>query len=258
MKKIFSLILCFTLVLSFGFSKETEENYYYNEAVMTKTMKAKKYNVKKAVKTLMEALPSETTYLTVNIEEESELDELASWMKSKHKRVCLHLNLSENINNIKGNTFSSCKSLKFLIIDGPLYTIDEKAFASCSNLENIVLPNTVSHISDTAFLNCLKLNGLLLANDNVKLFSDTQFYINYITLDQALSFIKNTKDEKLDLSIYLEDDLDIFKLLNELEYCSVDTKISFDFLLDKKVKTFDKNDFSSFTNVSIKNVKEIE
>ncbi|MBR4792990.1 MAG: leucine-rich repeat protein [Bacteroidaceae bacterium] len=65
-------------------------------------------------------------------------------------------NVSDN--HFGSEVFSSCNSLKKIVLPSSLYSIEYNAFYGCTNLEEVVLPEGLNYIGSSAFSECRKLS----------------------------------------------------------------------------------------------------
>ena len=65
-------------------------------------------------------------------------------------------NVSDNY--FGSEVFSSCNSLKKIVLPSSLYSIEYNAFYGCTNLEEVVLPEGLNYIGSSAFSECRKLS----------------------------------------------------------------------------------------------------
>lgn len=86
------------------------------------------------------------------------------------------------------NTFRCCFSLKTVILNEGLISIDECAFTDCTSLKEISIPSTVKYIGNCAFRYCPKLRKVEFKSkelkiDNEAFIENDEMLINFVYLN---------------------------------------------------------------------------
>ena len=68
------------------------------------------------------------------------------------------------VTSIGGEAFSSCLSLKKIIIPNTVVVVDSKAFEYCKNLKTITIPGSIKGIKEDTFYNCISLEEIIIEN----------------------------------------------------------------------------------------------
>ena len=247
------LAISFTSCLSTtSVNKGNPNDTKYNPTDRKTVQQASKTTSSSVKSKIVGATKGSTISLSVTINSNEDYELLKDALLSRDDiKVGLHLLLGENIHTIPRKAFENCHILSFLIVDGPLYTIDEKAFAKCDRLNSVVLPNTVNFIDSSAFLGCLSLNGIIVSEDNISLLKDNEFFVDFYTVSEAAEVLANYKEGMLNLSIYIEDELDTFALLNELSFLPTSLNVRLELGLSSNIRNFSKSAFRKYPNVEI-------
>ena len=113
------------------------------------------------------------------------IDDLAAWCKISFENyasnplcsetatlylngiLVTHIQIPENVTEIKNYTFLNCSSLTSVKIHNKVTSIGQDAFSSCVGLKDIEIPNGVTIIGVDAFWGCNKLESVTIGN-NVK------------------------------------------------------------------------------------------
>ncbi len=113
------------------------------------------------------------------------IDDLAAWCKISFENyasnplcsetatlylngiLVTHIQIPENVTEIKNYTFLNCSSLTSVKIHNKVTSIGQDAFSSCVGLKDIEIPNGVTIIGVEAFWGCNKLESVTIGN-NVK------------------------------------------------------------------------------------------
>ncbi len=88
----------------------------------------------------------------------TEIDELPFYIKENARGI----SLPETLYYIEAGTFESCKSLREIIIKGPVKVLKWKTFLNCKELITIQLPDTLKEIENLAIAGCDMLKEIEL------------------------------------------------------------------------------------------------
>lgn len=72
--------------------------------------------------------------------------------------------LGDNVTTIGAGAFSSCVNLSSIRLSNALTSIQPYTFSTCNSLREVIIPNSVTTLSSTAFLGCVELNSVTLSN----------------------------------------------------------------------------------------------
>lgn len=96
------------------------------------------------------------------------------------------------VSDIGVHAFSGNQSIKEIVIEDGIDSIEYSAFENCINLVNVKLPNSITSISSNVFRNCTNLENINLP-DSIKYIGDSAFEgcksLRNITLPKSLTGI---------------------------------------------------------------------
>ncbi len=110
--------------------------------------------------------------------------------------------IPNSVTSIDKNAFWDCTNLTSITISDSVTSIGDYAFSSCRSLESIAIPDGVTSIGDEAFHNCYSLKSVNFGNDSkLEIIGDYAF--EYCTSLISINFGDNSKLETIgDMAFY--------------------------------------------------------